>query len=157
MAPFLCAQAASNNPKDMPNTPRRPLSPTMLASSCVRGTRSVRSVEEYVEDSAKTIFRVIGEAVGRIVRLLLSAGGVRGAPAVSLLSARNHPRALLAAVTLSCSTLSTGLSCHVRLVRSAPGLGVTVRAVGAEMLEKVSGPGKEGLDPSASSSMDWQE
>ena len=74
-----------------------------------------------------------------------------------MLSARYQPMALFAAVTLSHSTLSTGESCQVREVRSAPGFGATVRAVGAEMMERDSGPGYEGLEPRASSSMDWQE
>ena len=110
-----------------------------------------------MEERESTIFTVTVEAVGRRARLPLSAWGLKGAPVVSLLSARYHPMALLleAAVALSRSTVSTEVSCQVSEVRSSPGRAeVLVR--GAERVEMDLGPGKAGLVAKASRCKDWQ-
>lgn len=140
-APLFLEQKPSKLPKAMPKKANRPLSPTMLASSCVMGTRCVSRVEEYVEDRERAKVTVTKEAVGMTDRLPFSAGGVRKGARMSLLSARYHPMALSKAVVLSHNTLSTGVSCQVSDVSSAPGFGEAVRAVGAEMVEIESGPG----------------
>ncbi len=110
-----------------------------------------------MEDRGRAKVTVTGEAAGRMDRLPLSAGGRRGGASVSSPSAKYHPMALWAAVTLSHSTLSTGVSCQVAEDSRAPGLGAAVRAGGAARALRERGPGKAGLEPSASSSMDWQE
>jgi len=85
-------------------------------------------------------------------------GGVEGGrDHVTLLPPKLHPMPLLLSVELSQSTLSTGVSCQATEVSREPGLGATVREVGAAREARERGEGWEGLALCASSSMDWQE
>ena len=103
-----------------------------------------------MEDRESAKVTVTGEAVGIMDRLPLSAGGVRNGASVSLLSAMSHPMALFAAVALSHSTLSTGVSCQITEDSRTPGLGAAVRVGGGSQGAecegtRVGGGGPQGL------------